>query len=70
MMIDTTYDMSQFKTIYKYSFLNNGQVNALVDAIYLLSWGFIFGPPIQPPFPDCGPDPDDSGIECMTSPCP
>jgi hypothetical protein len=42
------------------------------DAVYLLRFLFLGGPLPVPPFPNCGPMPDDEALSCATPPetCP
>ena len=49
----------------------SGSVNALVDGTYALLHGFSGGAPPPPPYPTCGPDPDESGsLTCDVNGCP
>ena len=34
------------------------------DVVAFISWNFINGAPPAPPYPGCGPDPTDDGIDC------
>lgn len=51
--------------------VNRDLVADLSDAVYLLSFLFVPGAPAPPsPYPNCGPDPLGTGLECPASPCP
>ena len=46
---------------------DNGALEPIVDAIYLLNYLFLFGPPVPAPEPfasGCGPDPTDDNLPC------
>ncbi len=46
-------------------------LNALADGLYILTHGFLAGPPPPPPYPLCGPDPDPANsLGCDPNGCP
>ena len=58
---------------------NDDEQVGIGDAVYLLNWEFLFGPPPSTPTPafpavtflsDCGPDPTPGGLTCASPICP
>ena len=49
---------------------NDDSLTDLVDPLYLLAYLFSGGPIVLPPFPDCGPEPQPSGLTCDVFSCP
>ena len=47
---------------------DDGAVN-LADAIFLLGWGFSFGPTPPAPFPTCGLEATPGGLSCVLTSC-
>ena len=43
---------------------DDGNFNAIVDGLYILTFGFVDGPPPPPPHPLCGSDPTPDGVGC------
>jgi hypothetical protein len=42
----------------------------LSDAVYLVNWMFLDGPAPPQPYPDCGPDPTEPSLSCLSTICP